>query len=563
MKILNAFLITGLMIAGLSLRAQDNGNAAKLLDMEQYEKAKSVLKADLKTMNSAESWYYLGKIYARQYNADSANYCFSRLAAADPKSRLIMVGQAISENLAGRNQEAMLLLQKARKEAALAKETKILIEVAENMVMAGDTCVWTDVLTSALSIDKKSVESYNVAGKMYLILAGKYNYPIYFGKASGRFEQALYIQPDNVEALTGLADIYFGTRNYEAAEEKYSLALAKDPLYIPALKGAGELYYTLGKYDKAGEMYGKYIGLAEYSRKDMARYISILYFNKEYSRAYELINTLLPGEPENPVLLRLKGYTAYELNRDAEGLEAMKKFFEVRSVVDTNKVIFTDYENYGRLLARTGNDTLAVSNLAKAFEMDTTQYDLLEDVAKLYDKQKNYPASINYLEKFIEAKKGKVQSSVYFNLGKDYQLLANQFSGTSDSASRKPYLIKADSAFSRVVVISPNSYLGYQWRARVLSGLDPETIQGLAKSDYEKTIAILELKNDRQKYSTDLIEAYRYMGYYYYLQFEEAKTAKDDTLKETAKTNSRSYWLKVLELDPKNDVATKAISALK
>jgi hypothetical protein len=111
--------------------------------------------------------------------------------------------------------------------------------------------------------------------------------------------------------------------------------------------------------------------------------------------------------------------------------------------------------------------------------------------------------------------------------------------------------------------MSPSSYLGYQWRARALAALDPESTQGSAKPDYEKALEMLELKNDPKKYSSDLIEAYRYLGYFHYLQYDAIKKNEDAEAREKAKNESLAYWQKVLLLDPNNDVAKQAIAALK
>jgi tetratricopeptide (TPR) repeat protein len=385
----------------------------------------------------------------------------------------------------------------------------------------------------------------------------------YYGLASGRYHQALYLQPDNTEALCRLAEIDIKIQNYEDAETTLFKVITKDPAYIPALKNLGELMYTLGRYREASEYYGQYIKLAETSEKALIRYVTVLYFNKEFSKVVEYVDRVLMQDSSNPVMLRLKGYSAYELDQNQEGLDAMQKFFEVRSVTDTNKVIATDYEYYGKLLARTGNDSLAIINLVKAMEIDTALTGLLEDIAKLYEKQKKYPEAIQYFEELIQARNENVSSLIYFSMGKDLLLMADNVKGTPDSLLRPAYLEKANLAFSKVVEISPGSYLGYQWRARALAGLDPETTQGLAKADYEKTLSLLESKNDTKRYATELIEAYRYLGYYYYLKYDEIKKSDDAAAKELARTDSVAYWQKVLSIDPSNSVAKQAIAALK
>jgi tetratricopeptide (TPR) repeat protein len=110
----------------------------------------------------------------------------------------------------------------------------------------------------------------------------------------------------------------------------------------------------------------------------------------------------------------------------------------------------------------------------------------------------------------------------------------------------KYYLNQADKAFSKVIEIAPESYQGYLWKARTNSLLDPDSENGLAKPHYEK---LLELISEREDLKTTIIEAYQYLGFYYYI--------KND------KTNSLLYWNKILELDPEHATAKEAVKQIK
>ena len=92
----------------------------------------------------------------------------------------------------------------------------------------------------------------------------------------------------------------------------------------------------------------------------------------------------------------------------------------------------------------------------------------------------------------------------------------------------------------------PDNYLGYFWRARANSLLDPETTVGLAKPYYESALAILEDKPDAGK--SLLVECNSYLGYYYFVKNEF--------------TESKVYWNKILEIDPSNDTARKALEGI-
>jgi tetratricopeptide (TPR) repeat protein len=563
MKFNTLMLIIAFIFAALVSVAQVDNNAARLLSMEQYNQAKAAYVSGLKSADHATDWYYLGKIYSIQNNPDSARYCFSRAAEKEPKSSLILVGQAISENMAGNNSQALLTLEKAQRSAVSAKDINAMSEIAEARYNAGDTLKWPITLELASGMDKKNPKPYITGGNLYTASGDKSKISQFYGLATGRYHQALYLQPDNIEALSRLADINIKILNYDDAEIMLLKVLAKDSTYIPALKSMGELLYSLGRYRESSRYYGQYIRLAETNEKDIMRFVNILYFNKEYSVADGYIDKVLMKDPSNPVMLRLKGYTAFELNQNQEGLDAMRRFFEVRSVVDSSKVIASDYEYYGKLLARAGNDSLAIFNLSKALETDPGKSDLHEDIARLYEKQKKYSEAIQSFDKLIRAKNENVTSLVYFSMGKDLLLMADDAKEISDSLLHTTYLQKAGSAFGKVVEMSPGSYLGYQWRARALAGTDPETTKGLAKADYEKALSILESKNDTKKYASDLIEAYRYLGYYYYLKYDEIKKSGDKAAKEQAKSESMAYWQKVIVIDPSNEVAKQALGALK
>jgi len=564
MKLTKSVFAAFLFMLASDISAQSLGDAMKLLEMKQYNKAKSAFLINMDKNISVSDLYYLGKIYSIQHQIDSAKIYFSKIESADSKNPLSLVAQAIIETVSGNYSQALLILDKANRLAVSIKDINSLAEIAFIRYQAGDTAGWIIPLSLATSFDRKNTKPYITAGEIYQLLGEKYKKQNYFiGFASGRYEQALYIEPENMEALTNQANIFIFGGNYSEATEYLDKIISTDSNYIPALRAYGDLAYTLGKYDKASLYYSRYITLAEYNDKELSRFITILYFNKEYAKANELITPVLKKEPSNAVMLRLKGYSAYELGKYPEGLDAMKRFFDLRSATDTNKIIPSDYEYTGKLFSRNGNDSLSIIYLKKAIEMDSSKSVLFEDIAKTYEKQKKYQLAVENYNKFIETRKGNVASAIHFSKGKDLLALANDEASVSDSIQRRFYLQLADTAFSKVIELSPNSHLGYQWHARVLAALDPETILGLAKADYEKTLSILELKTDLAKYKSDRIEVYRYLGYYYYQQYDAAKTTKDLKEADQAKVDAVIYWKNVLELDPENDIAKQAINALK
>lgn len=128
-------------------------------------------------------------------------------------------------------------------------------------------------------------------------------------------------------------------------------------------------------------------------------------------------------------------------------------------------------------------------------------------------------------------------------LGTIYTTVAASLKGEEQKATFR----KADEVYKQLGEKFPaNIDFANFLRARVNSNLDPDTKGGLAKPFYEALANSLSQKANRDNVdNTRLIEAYRYLGYYYLLKNEKSK--------------ADGYWKKVLELDPENATAKQAL----
>jgi len=124
---------------------------------------------------------------------------------------------------------------------------------------------------------------------------------------------------------------------------------------------------------------------------------------------------------------------------------------------------------------------------------------------------------------------------------------------------RLTYFMKADTSLGTVISKSPQSHLGYFWRARVNALLDPETEKGLARPYYQKADSIMS--TNPTKFKKELIESYQYLGYYFYLKAEKDKA--DAKLVKEDNENSKTYWNKLLAIDPENAKAKEALKGIK
>lgn len=106
---------------------------------------------------------------------------------------------------------------------------------------------------------------------------------------------------------------------------------------------------------------------------------------------------------------------------------------------------------------------------------------------------------------------------------------------------------KADTTFQKLIEMQPARTIGYVWMSKVKANQDPNSEQGLAKPFFEKVVEIGSVEPEKNK--KDLIDAYKYLGYYHYLKIEIPI--------------SISFWKKVLELDPNDAQALGVLKELK
>jgi len=253
----------------------------------------------------------------------------------------------------------------------------------------------------------------------------------------------------------------------------------------------------------------------------------------------------------------------------------MAKFFKLH---DPEKNIASDYIYYGRLLQKTGKDTLAIDNYKKGLVLDSTKTELYDDMAKLYTANKMRDKAIEVYMKMMANGADKVNT--WFTIGKEYYFEGETYRVKFDSLyklqiesqipfpdstavrdMKRAYFVKADSAFSQVTVLNPTYAGGFIWKGRMESLLDPEAMTPFAKLAYEKAASIFEA-GDATKNRRSLIECYKYLGSYYFLNGERL-TKADKVQSEALKASSIDYFRKILAIDPADAQALEVFSKLK
>ena len=505
-------LIQITIVISFNLYAQDIENGIKLIKNEKFSEAKKYFSSLTNTKIAAEAYFYIGQIYFELNKPDSANMFYQKGILSDKEYPLNYAG-LVKVNILNKNSSEADKNREQAIELGDEKNPDVYIILSE----AYNDNETNELLNTSLKIKPDYIPAYLALGKFFL----KQNNGT---EAIKCFDKVLNINPKNSEALTLKSEIYFLIDNYNAALSLLNEAVKDDSSYAPAYNELAELNYAMRDYSSASDFYGKYIEASEITLEKRKRFASILYLNKEYSKAINILEDVIQTEPENLVAVRILAYSNLRLDNIDSSITYFRRLFALDSVA----FMPSDYENYSDLLDKTGNDSLAIEYLNKIIDIDSTRKEILGKISVLYFKDKNWDGVISTL-----GKKNTLTAQEYFDLGKAYYFVQNY--------------AKADSAFKLLVSKMPELPIAYFWQARAKTNFDPESEQGLAKPFYEQFITFS--KEDTSKFKRELIEAYSYLGYYYFIKGD--------------KDNSKLYWQKVYGLDPLDNKALEALKNIK
>lgn len=516
--------------------AQTLQDATKAIERNQFTTATQMLQSIIqKEPANATAYYHLGTIYLYNELEDSAKYFFDKGMQANANEPLNFVGQGRVLLAKNQNAEARTQFDKAL-EMSKNKNAYIMNQIADAYVdvqSAKDANFAIEMANKAKELDKKNLYYVVTAGDAWRLQGDG-------SKGVAEYKSAIAKDPKFPLAQLRVGELYAKLRTFNEAENYYNTVISIDPNYAPVYKDLGELYYQTGKSAKALESYKKYLDMVGRSIPERIRYASFLFVNKMYNEAITELQTAYPYAKENPLLLRLLAYSQYETGKFEEGVKNIEKYFQVMEP-KKDKIIGKDYEYYGKLLSKTGKEDLAIENLRKGLEQDSTATDLHEVIADLYAGKKKFKEAAKEMAAKIQKTKDNPNNQDYFTLGR-YQYFASDFAS-------------ADSSFAKVNQFFPSYAIGYLYRAKANTQLDPKSDKGLAKPHYEAfiekvlyegsqdTVASTERQvnqANQTKYKKEIIEAYYYLASYYFFTKKDVAQAK-------------TYSDKIKALDPNNE----------
>src|SRR2546428_4307678 len=386
-----------LVLMGSFVFAQSIGEARKAIEVEKFEKAKSILKGLINNPATAsESYYYLGDVYLKTNELDSAKANFEMGIQANSQFALNYAGLGKVEYL---NKQLDAAKANFNKAIALAqKDYRPYVEVAKGLTLDGDNtsdesiALALNTLEQGKKLNSKSPELYVTFGDVYLLKKDANN-------AVAKYNKALEVDKNYLRAYIGQASIYKGAQNYEATKAPLDKALEIDPNYAPAYGLLAELYYSSGQSAKAIDTYkNKYLALTDASCNSQTRYATFLFTGKDYKAANQEISSLLKTCPVKPVMYRLLGYSSFEIGEYKQALDAMNTFFAKQNPAN---IITSDYEYMAKILSANKQDSVAITYLNKALAKDPSKTDLYPLVGKMSFMSKKYAGAVDAYEKYF------------------------------------------------------------------------------------------------------------------------------------------------------------------
>lgn len=530
----SALLLSLVILLASASFTQTIDEGKKLLRNERFSEAEILFKKlASENPNSPELQYYAGKTQMMLGKSENAKSAFKNGIAIDGESALNYAGLGAAEMASNNSTEAKKFFDQALEHASDAPI--VLLEIADFYTFAGSgESAWLiELLDNALNAKKVLYKSRicTKIGDLYFI-QNKMSDAIRY------YQRAVDSDNKSIDAYLGIGKINLRIKSYPEAELQLLNALAIDTMYSATHRELAEYYYTVKKYYQAAAAYEKYIELSAADFKKELRLITFLYLAKDYFSALQLLYDLEADDAQNSMVKHLIALSLYSLDDFELGAPAFDKYF---SLAASDEITANDCLFYGQLLTKAGSDSLAVIYYNKSVALGNDTYEIYSDLAESYFRLKNWDnAILNFNLK--EQKSGKqLTLREYFDLGQSYFYNQN--------------FVDAGRTFEKIVAMKPELALGYLWLAFSNASIDSTTENGLAKPYYEKFIELAS--KTPEKYKNQLLQAYSYLGYFYYLKRE------DENYKNTWKENYKTNWEKVLEIDPKNVQAIEALKNVK
>jgi Flp pilus assembly protein TadD len=539
-KMKQLFLLSSFIFLGNILFAQSIDDGKKFLDYERYTSAQNVFsKLVAANPNDIEAVYWLGQTYIKNdENPDTsaAKELYQKTLQAHPNEPLLIVGMGEIDLMEGKKEEARNKFNVALNIPKKRDMPPVQVAVARANIDSkdGDVPYAIDNLNQAADKEKKDAE-------IQVLLGDAYRKMIDGANATLAYQKALDLDPKNARANFMIGRIYEtqGFGQEPIYMKYYNAAMATDPNFAPVYQWLYQYYYKRD-VNKSREYLNKYIAVADPGPKNCYYQASILYVSQLYKEAITKANECIAQEGTKPYP-NLYGLKAYAYDKMGDSISSKANFEQFFAKIDTSKLGPNDYATYGKVLfkapaadslEKAHNDSLGAVYVNMGIARDTlmaNKLDIVKSTAQYFIDNKDYAQAGKWYAKILNLKPDYGKVDLYY-AGYNY------YRGGNYQA--------ADSIFGLYEQKYPDDIFGPYMKAHAEEGIDTSGVNGLAKPDYEKVIAIADTSADKEKVKANEITAFRYMVAFYY----NIKHDKDSAI---------YFNSKILELDP-NDAQAQA-----
>lgn len=452
------------------------------------------------------------------------------LAQNDHKAVIDQLTKIISSDAADKDAQVKAIFKDYK------KDPDVMIGIGRAYFNIQDYATAQTYVDMALKRDRTYGEAYILAGDIYVANDNG-------GAASAQFEQAIYYEPKNPNGYRRYAQVN-SKANPAASVAKLEELRAQLPEY-PVDLIAADIYDKAGNITEALKYYEK-VDKDKMEDYQLVNFALAYFLKGKFDNSLEVSIFGNKKFPRNAALNRITFFDLTNLQKYPEALLAADALFN-RS--DSTKITSSDYLYYG--YAYLGNKeydnavTMFEKSIAANDGNEADRIDALKNISEAYKQKGDYPQAISTYETYLAAL--KTQTALDINALAQLYMAEAADTTNSDMQSKQLYL-KADGIYADMVAKFPSvAIFATLQRAHIAFALDPESTDGLAKPHYEKIITLVNEKEEKEANdNARLIEAYRYLGYYYLV-------IKDD------ETNGKAYWQKILDLDPDNMQAKQAL----
>ncbi|WP_353104222.1 tetratricopeptide repeat protein [Myroides odoratus] len=537
--------------------AQSINEAKTAINAEQFDKAKEILK-DLIGKKPAEgvNYFYLGDVFLKEDQSDSARYYFDQGLLAKTKGSLNYIGLGQIELDNNRSAEAVANFKKAEKDIKKKDYNEQLLVAAAylNSKMPNAKEAQT-IAADVVAKDYSNPMGHLLLGRAFLEQKN-------LNDAFASFRNAYDLDNTLVEAKLQMAMITKRARAYADAIKACEEILATTPGYAPAYREIAEISYMWSKANaprekeliaQAGENYKKFIKATDNSIDSQMRYADFLVKTENYPELERVATQMKDIKGVNPRIHRYLGYAAYENKNYQVSVDALDKFLKVYLKESKSlNAIGRDYMYLGLSEIGLSNDgenkelyNKGLNHLKDAINVEIAIAGEFNRYGLDLFRAKKYQNVIDILSISADVKESSGYIYDNYYVGYSYYLL-----GSTERPDSEDLLKKADEYLAKTIEASPLTQEAYFYRARANRYIDHVDAYDRMFESYQGFLKVLGEKNELKDAANkeQVIEAHTSIATYYANKNRNAEAIEE--------------FKKVLNLDPTNSFAKKTIEAI-